>query len=633
MEQWMNRLRNKTRITTRIMIVVIAVGLGGAVISSYLIERTLETQIAATTKRDVRNFGESIFLSIQSKYKTFFFEFGNDKELYDKAAEASRQETLGYLRQIYEKENDRIYIVAAAETFPISSGAKREKEAFPAVATYKVPQVEMTENDFVYSRRFLPWGWTLVVVRDKSAYAGIVEQNNRLIVGSIGGMILFMVLMLAFILTVTIQRPLSMLFEHIGRIRKGEYVALEVDSSSEITLLVDLINQMTERVKNREQMLQEEMYKNRSVLDLQHDIVLVTNGKELLDVNRAFFNYIDGYDDLASFKNEHTCICEFFLDRPGYLKQKMGELTWVEYMLDHPNLTHRAIMMKKGRELTFSVNVNKIQLGAQELFVVSMGDITELESYKQRLEEKVALEVAKNREKDHVLHRQSKTSQMGEMLSMIAHQWRQPINAISASAMGLSMKQELGALTPEGIEEHATFVQQQTQKMSKTINDFMNFFKPEHEKTHFVFSAVIEDIRSLMGVQLQSRGIDIRCECGLEQTIFGYEKELAHVLINLIANARDAYEANPVEEQAIILALSQEADALKISVSDHAGGIPENILETIFDPYFTTKEQGKGTGIGLYMSRRIVEEVLHGTIEATNCEKGACFTITLPVEA
>lgn len=229
-----------------------------------------------------------------------------------------------------------------------------------------------------------------------------------------------------------------------------------------------------------------------------------------------------------------------------------------------------------------------------------------------------------------MLHNQSKSVQMGEMLNMIAHQWRQPLNAISASAISLAMKLELDELGPDDVREHLTYIQWRVQKMSQTINDFMNFFKPDQEVQRFSLMEVMQDIESLMIAQLSARGIQIIYDKNNPISIYSYKKELAHVLINIIANARDAYEGNHNTTKTIEISLIQNEDNIfVISVLDHAGGInPEN-FEKIFNPYFTTKEQGKGTGIGLYMSKRIVTEILDGSLEAKNSENGAEFVITL----
>jgi signal transduction histidine kinase len=235
------------------------------------------------------------------------------------------------------------------------------------------------------------------------------------------------------------------------------------------------------------------------------------------------------------------------------------------------------------------------------------------------------------RQKDHILYNQSKSAQMGEMLSMIAHQWRQPLNSISIASINLEIKQESGELSSEEFLKYTTFIQDQSQNMSKVIDDFMNFFKPDQESVSFVFDEMIDDLRSLMGIQLKNRNIDLVCSTKGDTHLVGSKKELVHILINLIANARDAYEQSPKDIQTIEVQMDNtQDDKTVILVTDHAGGISNGIIDRIFDPYFTTKDQGKGTGIGLYMSRKIVNEVIHGSLEIINCNDGACCTLTIP---
>ena len=288
--------------------------------------------------------------------------------------------------------------------------------------------------------------------------------------------------------------------------------------------------------------------------------------------------------------------------------------------------TQEELLSRMGRVCRL-LQLEREQENSKKLLMEQQAQLKKLNA---ELQERVEKEVESNREKDRMMYNQAKSAQMGEMLNMIAHQWRQPLNAISASAISIAMKQELGEITEEEVLEHANFVQELTQKMSKTVNDFMNFFKPAQEKMTFVFSALVNDIDSLMGAQLKNRGIELVVHAEEDYSINTYEKELAHILINLIANARDAYQEHPAEKREIEIGVNQDEQNVYIDVLDHAGGIPEAVIDKIFNPYFTTKEQGKGTGIGLYMSRRMVDEILGGTITVENHKDGARFSITFP---
>jgi signal transduction histidine kinase len=273
-------------------------------------------------------------------------------------------------------------------------------------------------------------------------------------------------------------------------------------------------------------------------------------------------------------------------------------------------------------------NKHLLQIKNQELMQAK----EELQKLNENLEQQVKIEVQKNKEKDHMLYTQSKNAQMGEMMSMIAHQWRQPLNALSASAMNIALMQTMNRLEDKVIEDHSVFVEQQVQKMSNIIDDFMNFFKSDEKAHKFMLEDLLKDIKSLIGAQFNNRNIKLDCLSGCDETIVSHKKELEHVLINLVSNARDAFENKSIEEPYISINHSIYDDKSIISVEDNAGGIPNDIIDKIFNPYFTTKEQGKGTGLGLHMSKRIVKEVLKGNLEVENTISGAKFKIILPQE-
>ncbi|MEA3372331.1 MAG: ATP-binding protein [Campylobacterota bacterium] len=412
---------------------------------------------------------------------------------------------------------------------------------------------------------------------------------------------------------------------------RKENEALLITQQNILSMLNDQLKLKSEEEKKLHKELERSQKYQKAIFDGEPNIIITNlNGKSIYDANQAFFDFF-GYPDVASFKEEHLCVCEYFVEKEGYLQSVMEGVNWIEYIHRYPARVHRVIMKKYGDEYVFSVRLNKITQGDDLIYIVSFNEISELIHYKNTLEKRIKEEVENSREKDRMLHNQSKSVQMGEMLNMIAHQWRQPLNAISASAISVAMKQELKLLVKEDIAAHAKFVQQHTQKMSKTINDFMNFFKPEQEMKDFKFEMIMEDIRSLMEAQLESRGIALLFNHGSDIVMHGYIKELAHVLINLISNSRDAFEKSSVEKAAITISLVKEGQGYQITVADNAGGIPDSVMEKMFNPYFTTKEQGKGTGIGLHMSQRIVQEVLLGTIEAENDNGGAIFTIRLPL--
>ncbi len=241
----------------------------------------------------------------------------------------------------------------------------------------------------------------------------------------------------------------------------------------------------------------------------------------------------------------------------------------------------------------------------------------------------ISMDITEMKFKDTLISQQSKLAQMGEMVTMIAHQWRQPLNAISAAAIKLSMQNEMDMITSKSIKETTAFIEDMTQDMSQTINDFMNFTKPTDEKKLVKLQDIIDDIMRLMSAQLKNHNIEFISEIEEGLSFLTYKKDLEHVFINLFSNARDAFEEGDREVKQIRVKAYVEDERCIIKVSDTAGGIKSDVIGRIFEPYFTTKEQGKGTGLGLFMSKKMVLETLSGRLDVENIDDGVEFTLVL----
>jgi len=262
---------------------------------------------------------------------------------------------------------------------------------------------------------------------------------------------------------------------------------------------------------------------------------------------------------------------------------------------------------------------------SKDLIQNKLQEIHELNIHQKEIIEQ---EIKKSREKDVLLLQQSKLAQMGDMVSMIAHQWRQPLNAISASSINLSLLSSMGILEDSKVQENSEFIQEQTQKMSQTIDTFMNFVKPSKESKEFKPSHTVEAIIHIMGMQLANHNIEVNVESKKENiSLVGYEDLLEQVIINLLSNARDAFEELDIENKKIDITIDTKNNIPIITIEDNAGGIPKDIQEKIFNPYFTTKEQGKGTGIGLYMSMDIMKKSFEGDLVYSYVEGGSRFEL------
>lgn len=246
----------------------------------------------------------------------------------------------------------------------------------------------------------------------------------------------------------------------------------------------------------------------------------------------------------------------------------------------------------------------------------------------QSLEERVAKDVAELRQKDRLLIQQSRMAAMGEMLGNIAHQWRQPLNVLGLMVQQLQLFYEEGELTRENLDENTGKAMEIILHLSQTIDDFRDFYRPDKEKRLFSVNQVVAKTVSLVLESFREQGIIIDVTTIGDPQISGYPNEYAQVLLNILMNARDALVEHKVDDALIsIHAFAEGGGTTVVTISDNAGGIDEEIIGRLFDSYFTTKGPDKGTGIGLFMSKTIIEKNMGGSLTVRNIGTGAEFRI------
>ena len=256
----------------------------------------------------------------------------------------------------------------------------------------------------------------------------------------------------------------------------------------------------------------------------------------------------------------------------------------------------------------------------------------EKKQYEKELKKRIEDEVNKNKEQQLMMLQQSRLAQMGEMISMIAHQWRQPLNNLSLVNQLLISKYKKGKLNDEGVDYFKINSKKQINLMSTTIDDFRDFFKSEKIKKEFDVRDTISNILDMTKPIYTSNSIKIELleDSDKVYKTVGYPNALAQAILNIINNAKDALVENEeVDEKKISISLEHHDEKIIIAILDNAGGIPLDIIDNIFDPYFSTKQEKNGTGLGLYMSKMIIEEQLDARIDVVNEIHGAKFTICL----
>lgn len=404
--------------------------------------------------------------------------------------------------------------------------------------------------------------------------------------------------------------------------------------------------------------------KNQQILDSQHNIIIITDGLHLQEANQQLFEFFSQYNNLEAFKKEHDCICDFFLDmhKENYIIDKDYEgLNWAEHILNHPDKRFK-VAMKKDKHIhhfTLHVKLNHFKMDEKPYIIVTLTDITqeifrqqqlkelnenletlvndktkELKELNETLEVRIQNEIQKNQQKDRMLFQQNKMAAMGEMLKNIAHQWRQPLSAISTAASGIQLQNEFELLDKKSLTDNCTHILKYTEYLSHTIEEFKDFFQQDRIKQSFYIVEALQTTVSLIKETLKAQNIELHFEQNDDFQINSYLNELKQALFNIIQNSIDALSKSEQPRHLFI-----EINTRQVKIYDNAGGIDETILDNIFDPYFTTKHQSQGTGIGLFMTQEILTKHMkcellvsnHHFVLANKEHRGALFIIDFPL--
>ncbi|MDD2698495.1 MAG: PAS domain S-box protein [Arcobacteraceae bacterium] len=337
------------------------------------------------------------------------------------------------------------------------------------------------------------------------------------------------------------------------------------------------------------------------------------DGMAILDLESNFINFNDAYLEMTGYKREElfskSCIELTAPEDKERIINVLSTISKVEYIENF----QKTCIVNSGRRILTNMSISL--LPDKKRVLLSTKDVTALK----------------------LLEEQSKLASMGEMIGNIAHQWRQPLSIISTSSTGLILQQEYGLLNDEKLIEACNQINNNAQYLSKTIDDFRNFIKGDTSFVPVNVSLVVDETLSLLKAALSSHYIKLVLSLEDDLTINANKNELEQALINIINNAKDALVENVDEHDRTIFISTKaiDSESLELSICDNGGGIPANVIDRIFEPYFTTKHQSKGTGLGLSMTHKIITQRHHTILSVYNNEfeydgknyKGACFKI------
>ena len=395
-----------------------------------------------------------------------------------------------------------------------------------------------------------------------------------------------------------------------------------------------IINNEIEK-KNRQIAKQKELFEK--LYNKSSDGVLLLKNKKITDCNEAATKILHYSKEELIGKYFYEISPKFQADGQSSnlksinkineaLKNGISSFEWMHTSKDH-------------KKLWIDIVLTSIEINNNLVIHTVIRDINKRKEMERKLEvltydleERIKKEIEKNKEKTAQLIQQSRFAQMGEMISMIAHQWRQPLTAITATTNNLLLKNILNKEVPKEIlEEELNLITEYTQHLSFTIDDFRNFFKSDNEKVDSKIEDIIEKAINIIKTSFEAKDINLITNYKFNENINMYTTEIQQVILILLKNAEDALVDNEIKNKTIEIITYKENDFAIIEIQDNAGGIASDIIYKIFDPYFSTKKAKEGTGIGLYMSKMIINDHCKGEITASNNEDGAIFKIKLPL--
>ncbi len=367
-------------------------------------------------------------------------------------------------------------------------------------------------------------------------------------------------------------------------------------------------------------------------------IILKADDKTIIDCNQSAYKLLE-YETKTEFLIEN--ISNFFPEyQPDKFKSNERFNEMIEIAIKKgSNFVEWVHKTKTGKNLWFEVVITSLEINNENILHMVWRNIDNRKKIEQKLnelthtlEERIETEIKKNEEKTNQLMQQSRLAQMGEMISMIAHQWRQPLTAISATANNMLIRFMIDEkMDKETIQDELTLISNYSQHLSSTIDDFRNFFKTDKKKIEITIESIIENSISILNNSLISNDISLYKDYQCNRKLILNSTEINQVILNLIKNAEDALIENKIESAKIGIKTFCDEDAIYIEINDNAKGIPDNIINKIFDPYFSTKSEKDGTGLGLYMSKIIINDHCQGNLGVKSSSLGTTFTIKLPI--
>lgn len=431
-----------------------------------------------------------------------------------------------------------------------------------------------------------------------------------------------------FVVPVTVGILFGLLIAKIRILQKEQKSTLKALKTKDSEIR-ELNQNLEKKAEAKTHELSEQRLYTESILNAQNSIVIITDGYTLIKANKAFFRYIDDFVSVDDFKSKYNCICDLFVEKEGYLLPDINDSRWTTYILNNPDIAHKAFITYNGHDYIFSVHAKKFIYGDTQKIIATFEDITQLMNYEEQLEAKIAEEIETSRKKDAIIYQQSRFAAVGEAMQSVSHHWRQPLSALSLMIQDIDEAKDFNELDQAYMKEFTSRSLELIRDMSDTLDSFKFIFSSKHyENGDFSVEETVNKALSIIRSTLKADGIELSVNIKHpDVTVHGSQQEYLHALVGILSNAAEALETSD-EERRIILTIDRDAEGKSIlSIYNNGPQIDPEEMDKIYDPYFSTKFDKNGTGLGLFTAKSVIEHQLNGSLLAQNIDDGVAFTI------
>ncbi|MDY3199986.1 MAG: ATP-binding protein [Arcobacter sp.] len=346
--------------------------------------------------------------------------------------------------------------------------------------------------------------------------------------------------------------------------------------------------------------------KKQSILDSQSNIIVITNGEEIIDANKKLYDFFKDASNLEEFKKNYVCICNTFIDMDNefyIIKKDYAGKNWAEYVLSNEDKNFKVAIKNSNDKIThFSLKASMIN--NENYIIATFTDIT-----------KEVEQIEKDKEKDRLLYQQSKIAAIADTLKNIAHQWRQPLSVISTIASGMKIQKELNSLNNEDFNNSCNIIIDNTQRLSNTIENFTNFFNKDDSIVRFSFVESIKNTINFFDSIFEKNSIKCIFTYDNDMILDCNKNDFSQAILNILDNSVYALIENKQEDERYIFI---DFTNKILQIKDTGNGIDEKLLSKILEPYFTTKHQAFGVGLGLYVVQEFFVKNLAYKIDIKN---------------